>query len=166
MICFVIKNFFCYSNNVNFNYVIGCLMVIDVMMTNITIHILHFVYSFMFYVIYFAFHLYRWGAGYTPLQTALDYGSHTNTSVGFLLITLLLFCPFFHMLAYAIDTLRYFLLINCIARHRKRFIEVSNATEGVRPYTRGRFSGGFPQSGGSYPTTLGYNYRRSPSKLG
>ena len=115
-------------------------MMIEIFLTNITFRLLHFIYPMIFYVLYFAFNIYRWGAGYTPYFQALDYGNHSSVAVPFIFVVLLVVCPLLHLLGFGIDTLRWTLLLTCIERHKKRFLEVASATGGATSYARGRSS--------------------------
>jgi len=115
-------------------------MMVEVFLTNITFRLLHFIYPMAFYILYFAFNIYRWGAGYTPTFQALDYGDHPSVSFPFIFIVILAVCPALHLLAFGVDTLRWTLLLTCIERHKRRFLEVSSAAGGATSYERGRSS--------------------------
>ena len=115
-------------------------MIIEILVTNITLRLLHLVYPMIFYITYIAFNIYRWGAGYSPVFQVLDYDNHPGMSIGFIFIVAIVIGPVLHLLAYALDTLRLTILLTCIERHRRRFVEVLNGSEGVGSYARGQSS--------------------------
>ncbi|CAK8685994.1 unnamed protein product [Clavelina lepadiformis] len=147
------------SNDVNFYVVMSLAMITDVLVTNTTVRLLHVFYSAIFYVIFFVFHIYRWAAGNTPAYVVLDYGNHPDLGTIFIIVVLLLVCPLCHVTAYGLDTLRWKLLLVCIKRHQRRFIEVSNAAQGIMTYNmedsrmRGRFEK-TPRTTSTYYSTL------------
>ena len=129
-----------FSDNINFTFIVGMLMVVDVFVTNITVHLLHFIFPCVFYVLFFLLHVYRWSAGNTPVYMLLDYGNYPASSIAVIFIITLLVSPALHFLAYAIDSLRSSLLLTYIGRHRRRFIEMTNANERFSSFTRGHSS--------------------------
>ena len=111
-------------------------MIFEVLLTNITIRLFHFIYPFIFYILYFAFNIYRWSAGYTPVYRVLDYGNYPDSSIVFIIVIFLVVCPVLHLVAFGIDTLRCTILLSCFERHRKRFLEVASAADGTTSYAR------------------------------
>ncbi|XP_078486010.1 uncharacterized protein LOC100182129 [Ciona intestinalis] len=133
------------SDDVNLYVISGIVMIIDTFITNTSVRILHVIYPVLYYVIYFIFHIYRWGSGFTPKLRVLDYGTSPDSAVPFVIITVLVYCPFIHVIAYVTDTLRWKLLITCVRRHRKRLHDVMRAAE-----TRATSNGSRFVSAGSY----------------
>lgn len=108
--------------NIHLHVLNGAVALLEVWITGLPIHLLHFIYILLFgstYAVFTGVHYSVNGTGYDDeryIYPVLDYGSNLGSAIGTILICVLVVCPLVHLFFYLQYLLRHWLTTH-LQRH-------------------------------------------------
>lgn len=103
------------ANNITKHLLNSVFMVIDTLLSCIPIRLVHWLYAFLYFVVYIGFSLIYWAAGGTNnkgepfIYKALDYNDFSPKIGGLLVVFLFIVLPILHLILFGLTKLRDYL---------------------------------------------------------